>query len=377
MSDDDTGEHDGADLKERCQSAAYRAACVHKWLAPLLRDSAAAKRAYAFKDRVQSADDIYKKVLGRRHHEETKRRNPNYQPNAVTDASGFRIVKLFNAEVPQSLDELLSLLNLKLNETVDPASQNGKLRKVTEIEFHTSRRFDDPLSIFEGVQAAVEKHGFKLRPSAKNAAGQGTASSYSSVHVIVECEVGDNIVGCAEIQLRSVFEEAWSEISHRLKYAPIKVARATGPLAAPNSDHLSTAWLHLDALKSLTDGCAQYADLINKQTQIGADARADRSKVLPLDVGARSEQMFVGYGPDMLEAVKRAYQRRSQAVALKDALPRAAGFRDAAELFQVAMNIFKRDQSEEGERLFDVLREEFAFCCMFSDNEELRSRAEK
>jgi ppGpp synthetase/RelA/SpoT-type nucleotidyltranferase len=375
MSGDDTGAHD-RDLKERCQSAAYRAAHVHKWLAPLLKDSAAAKRAYAFKDRVKSADDIYKKVLGRRNHEEAHRRNPNYEPGGVTDASGFRIVKLFNAEVPQSLDELLSLLKLKLNETVDPASQNAKLKEVIEIEFHTSRRFDDPLSIFEGVKTAVEKHDFKLKPSAQNTTGQGTASSYSSVHVIIECEV-DNIIGRAEIQLRSVFEEAWSEISHRLKYAPIKVARATGPLADANNDHLSTAWLHLDALKSLTDGCAQYADLINKQTQIGTDARADRSKVLPLDVGDRSEQMFAKYGPEMLEAVKRAYRQRSEAVGLKEALPRAAGFRDAAELFQAAMKLFKGSQSEEDERLFDVLREEFAFCCMFSDNEELRSRAEK
>src|SRR5579864_5628591 len=126
MSDDDTGDQDDDDdLKERCQAAAHRADCVHQWLAPLLKDSAAAKRAFAFKGRVKSADDIYKKVLGRRNHEDTDRKDPDYQPNQVTDASGFRIVKLFNAEVPQSLDELLSLLKLKLNE-LEPATEGGK-----------------------------------------------------------------------------------------------------------------------------------------------------------------------------------------------------------------------------------------------------------
>jgi ppGpp synthetase/RelA/SpoT-type nucleotidyltranferase len=375
MSDDDTGKRDGDQgLKGLCESAAYRAGCVHDWLAPLLKDSAAAKRAYAFKGRVKSADDIYKKVMGRRNHEDAERKNPSYQPTQVTDASGFRIVKLFNAEVPQSLDELLSLLKLKLKE--EPASQGGKLKQVVEIEFHTSRRVDDPLSIFKDIQAAVEKHGFTLKQPAQNAAGQGTASSYSSVHVLVECEVKGDIVSRSEIQLRSVFEEAWSEISHRLKYAPIKVARATGPVAAPDSDHLSTTWLHLDALKSLTDGCAQYADLINRQIEIGADPRADRSSAVPLDPADRSAQMFARYGAAMHDAVKRAYEQRSRAVALNDAGPRAAGFRAAAELFQAALNIFKADRNEDDERLFDVLREELAFCCMFSDNEELRSRAE-
>jgi len=376
MSDDTTSKHDD-DLKVRCQSAAYCADSVHEWLEPLLKGSAAAKRAYAFKGRVKSADDIYKKVLGRRNHEDTRKRDPNYQPSQVTDASGFRIVKLFNAEVPQSLDELLSLLKLKLKEETDSASQGGKLKQVTEIEFHSSRRLDDPLSIFKDVQAAVEKNDFKLKPSAQNAAGQGTASSYSSVHVLVECEVKDGIVSHSEIQLRSVFEEAWSEISHRLKYAPIKIERATGPVAAPHNDQLSTAWLHLDALKSLTDGCAQYADLINRQIQTSTDARADRSDALPLDPADRSAQMFAHYGAAMRDAVKRAYEQRSQAVVLKEAGPRAAGFRAAAELFQAAMNIFKANRSDDDERLFDVLREEFAFCCMFSDNEELRSLSEK
>jgi ppGpp synthetase/RelA/SpoT-type nucleotidyltranferase len=378
MGDDDTGKHEGDDdLKERCQSAAYRADCVHEWLAPLLKESAAARRAYAFKGRVKSADDIFKKVLGRRNHEDPKKKKPNCQPIDVTDASGFRIVKLFNAEVPQSLDELLSLLKLKLKENVDLALHGGKLTRVAEIEFHTSRRIDDPLSIFKDVQAVVEKHGFALKQSAQDAAGQGTASSYSSVHVLVQCEVKGNIISNSEIQLRSVFEEAWSEISHRLKYAPIKVARATGPIATSDSDQLSTTWLHLDALKSLTDGCAQYADLINRQIQISSDTRADRSKALPLDPADRSAQMFAHYGAAMHDAVKRAYEQRSRAVELKEVGPRSAAFRAAAEFFQAAMTIFKADRTEEDQRLFDVLREEFAFCCMFSDNEELRSRSEK
>jgi hypothetical protein len=44
MGDDDTVDDDHK-LREGCQAAAHRADCVHEWLTPLLKESAAAKRA--------------------------------------------------------------------------------------------------------------------------------------------------------------------------------------------------------------------------------------------------------------------------------------------------------------------------------------------
>lgn len=377
MADKDAGKTEDR-LMTDCQAAAFRAGRVHAWLDPLLRGSLAAKNAYTFKGRTKSADDIYKKVLGRRNHEDAKRRDPKYRPERVTDASGFRIVKLFNAEVPQSLDELLSLLKLMLAEAA--TSTGNRLADVAEIEFHTSRRLNDPLSIYEEVKKVVEDtHRLPLKPPEKDAPGQGPPSSYSSVHVLLKCEVRDGdkeFAAHSEIQLRSVFEEAWSEISHRLKYAPEKLARATGAVTpASDSDQLSDA--HLNALKSLTDGCAQYADLINKQIKISATGRADRSEARPLDLADASAKMFERYGTAIQDAVKRAYKQRSEAVAQKDVGARAAGFRAAADLFQATMAIFKADRNEEDEQRFDVLREELAFCWMFSNNEELRSNAEE
>ncbi len=248
-------------LKTECEFAVYRAGVVHSWLDPILRRSLAAERAYAFKGRTKTADDIFNKVQGRRNHEDLAQRQPKYRPSDVTDASGFRIVKLFNAEVPQALNDLLSLLKTSLpGGKVDGRLKGGGLNGVREIEFHTSRRQDDPLSIYEQVKAVVEMHGLVLRPPSK-------ASSYSSVHVLLACEVGQDVGAWSEIQLRSVFEEAWSEISHRLKYAPAKLARALNSDPGTEHEALSDLLLHLDALKSLTDGCAQYADLINRQLQ--------------------------------------------------------------------------------------------------------------
>ena len=259
---------DDPDLRTDCQAIAYRAGQIHDWLGEVLRTSAAAERAYAFKARKKTADDIRNKVWARRKHEDPEQRDSNYTPVDVTDASGFRIVKLFNAEVPEALEQLLQLLKTPI-----PAGNlKGALRDggVREIEFHTSRRLDDPLSIYQAVKDVVERNGFELKTSADvSEVRRSSKSSYSSVHVLLECEVleasGDPICSYSEIQLRSVFEEAWSEISHRLKYAPAKVARASGAVPVEKNEPLSDAFLHLDALKSLTDGCAQYADLINRQ----------------------------------------------------------------------------------------------------------------
>ena len=106
--------HDDLNFKLECRDVAYCAGQIHKWLEEILRRSNAVRRAYAFKNRVKSSDDIRNKVLGYRNHEDPSRRNVNYAPASVTDASGFRIVKLFNAEVPEALDQLLALLDLPL-----------------------------------------------------------------------------------------------------------------------------------------------------------------------------------------------------------------------------------------------------------------------
>lgn len=368
MPDTNTNTGSIGELIEECEALAYRASRIHAWLDPVLRDSPAAGRAYAFKDRLKTSDDIRNKVLGRRNHEDLAQREPDYSPARVTDASGFRIVKLFNAEVPEALDQLLGLLKTSL-----PAGKlNGRLNDggVREIEFHTSRRLDDPLSIYPAVKAVVERHQFALKSPI-------AGTSYSSVHVLVDCEVGTEgkeLRATSEIQLRSVFEEAWSEISHRLRYEPAKTARATGAAPAPEDGSTSEVWLHLDALKSLTDGCAQYADLINRQIRGAAASGKDPDPPRPLDEAEKSASLFAGCGATVHQKVKDAYHQRTAASESKDATERENAFLRAVEAFQAAIDVFP----ENGNALLrDVLREELAFCLMFSGYGDPRNKAEQ
>jgi ppGpp synthetase/RelA/SpoT-type nucleotidyltranferase len=351
-------------FKDECDLVAFRAGRVHQWLEPLLQESAAAEHAYSFKGRTKTPEDIRYKVLGRRNHGKA-----NFAASDVSDASGFRIVKLFNAEVPEALDQLLALLKT----TLSPGPLKGRLKGsgVREIEFHTSRRRDDPLSIYPDVQAVVAKHGFTLKDG-------GKSSSYSSVHVLLDCEVGDapnHDVGCSEIQLRSVFEEAWGEISHRLKYAPAKTARASSAQSKIPDGPLSDLLLNLDALKSITDGCAQYADLINRQLGHLTTGHAVREPQ-PLDPAEASAAQFAAFSPEVREAVQHAYNLRTYAVRCRPE-EQAEAFRSAADAFHKAMDLFPGPTTDDQRELSYRLREELAFCYMFSGNKELRNQAEK
>lgn len=354
---------------------AYSAGRVHAWLEPELRKGTAATRAYVFKGRTKSADDIRDKVIGRRNHEDPSLRRQDYAPAEVTDASGFRIVQLFNNEVPDALDQLLSLLKSTLpagdlkGRLVDAGGNYG----IREIEFHTSRRLDEPLSIYPRVKAIVEdKYGLSLKAPKSGA----KASSYSSVHVLVECEVESGTRACSEIQIRSVFEEAWSEISHRLRYAPAKMARAAGEPVSQEPEFLSGLWLHLDALKSLTDGCAQYADLVDRQLKAFSTYRDDR-KPKPLDPPGESATLFGECGEEILGRAREAYRLRTLATEASDPVHRGVAYTRASDAFRSLVDGFRPELAKRHPTLFALAREELAFCGMFAGDEELRSQSER
>src|SRR5437763_855504 len=85
-----------------CRGLAYKADRIHRWIREWFLRSSIPRQSYAFKDRLKNAHNIREKVLARRN-----QGKPTYSLSEVTDASGFRIVRLFNAEVPEALNELL------------------------------------------------------------------------------------------------------------------------------------------------------------------------------------------------------------------------------------------------------------------------------
>jgi ppGpp synthetase/RelA/SpoT-type nucleotidyltranferase len=388
MSSGDSGVDD-ATLQAMSKLAAHDAMLVHAWLKSALEPSLAAKNAYAFKNRIKPFNEIIAKVQAKRRHEDEWQRKPAYAPADLTDISGFRIVSLFNAEIPVVLGHLLDLL-----ETPVAAGSAGAFREkpVEEVIFFSSRREGDPLSIIEQVRKIVIAHGYHDVLTIPHGPSGEPTSSYSSVHVIVRSQVavpGANpLVAASEIQLRSVFEEAWGEINHRLKYAPAKRERARAVPPSTEADDFGSLWLHLDALKSLTDGCAQYADLINLQL---ADHRAQQAQRLPqpTDSAAQLLETFRGCSTSLFSKVERAVALRTQATttarrasetADTDSTEHKRLFLEAGRTFNEAAEAVRLGT----ETLDDVRRreleisllEEVAYCYLFSGNSEMQVRAE-
>lgn len=352
--------------------AAASADMVHRELRSVLDQSSARSEAYAFKDRIKPWYSVRDKVLRKR-----AEGRLDYEAWDVKDASGFRIVTLFNAEIPHRLDLMLGLVS-----TGEGCLVKG-LGHVFEIEIHTNRREDDPLAITRRVNEVVERWGLAGKLQSFNVAAR--FSSYSSVHLVLGFPSTDRMPNGArsEIQIRSVFEEAWSEISHKLGYGPDKAAAAVGGVTERTRPQ---AWKqHLDALKSLADGCAQYSDLIAQEAGWRPGAGSGGVSA-PRSVESSNEEwrtFFSALPPDLFNTVEAAMHERDEAEAMRgsegQSLPEAAAaFRSAGDKFERLLEHFERNSVPSvAERHVNGVRAECAYCYMHSRDAELVNRAEQ
>jgi hypothetical protein len=160
------------------------------------------------------------------------------------------------------LDVLDNLLDLVLN---PPQAIGLSIKKAI---IYSNRPKADSLVIAEMAQK-------KLLDSSLLAADDiefaNRDTGYSSIHLIFSIPVQLNLASkgqitepCLfEVQIRDIFEEAWSEISHVLDYGNKEQSSAelvTEELAG------QTGWAsHLKALKLASDNCGIYTNLIEQQ----------------------------------------------------------------------------------------------------------------
>jgi ppGpp synthetase/RelA/SpoT-type nucleotidyltranferase len=236
----------GPGLINAANEVAARAYEAYDPLIKLFTDRFRSAGVYAVKHRRKNAHDIADKVARR------KKYDPKYDANQVTDSIGIRFVTLFQASIPDVLSHLVEFL----------LEQNGDItigkEGIREIEPYSNRHENDPLSIDKHVRRVVHRLGLRKKLIAK----KPSRSGYSSVHVVIRPLVRCRETAVStfvEIQIRSVFEDAWSEISHRAAYA---AGRATQILEGIDIEPPQAE--HLNVLKSFVDASIQYADLISE-----------------------------------------------------------------------------------------------------------------
>lgn len=309
------------------------------------------KVAYAIRSRTKSVEKIIQKVHNKRNHKNPQKAKPNYEPESIRDIVGVRIVTLFREDMISVLKDMLKLIEHD-SDGISPFTKD----LVEEAIIYSPEVAGDTQAISNRVRAVLRSSGFEDVTH-----NEVMESMYSSIHLVVWCEVSHENKKSkvpVEIQIRTVFEDAWGEIDHKLRYK------------SDDIDENREAFPHLNVLKSFTDGCSKYADLIKldcaEQTTIHVPRTMMRAK------GAQDVLKLIGeIEPSVVQQIGEAYS--AQSLAFKEVgKSRAPQFLDAAALFK-NISINNPSLSENTGTLFNYyMTMERAFCYLESgDNGSL------
>lgn len=283
--------------------------------------------AYAVKVRVKEDYKIYEKVIGKR------ARRPDYGVDNLRDIVGLRIVTLYRLDALVIIPAILDVIQSGSSDT-----SLFKKDSIEEIIIYSTNPNGDP----QGLSARLMSL-FKSRGLGAVAKIDETPSNYTSIHMVAwgrgkyresyrEIPV--------EIQIRTAFEDVWGEIDHALKYKRVGMnSQEISPVSSP--DRLQTSFAHLNVLKTMIDGIAQYADQIKLQiTELDGDR-------LRSSVSKPAEDPLVRLNPlrDLPELIKTQIEDAVRAV--QPALEAGPAFEPTEKLRVVRESLAALDRAAE------------------------------
>lgn len=213
-------------------------------LTPFLASSAIAPLCYSYKMRFKP----WEKLLEKKQRKIEKK--PEYRLESITDVIGLRLVTLYRRDMVDALHTIVRAIK-----HIDAPIPNPFQKDVIEeIIIYTTNPFDKYIPI---IKDNLMKEGFECSVTHSD-------KGYSSIHLIarIACQVKELPLYFIpiEIQIRTVFEDAWGEIDHKNEYV-----YRTGKESDDSSHNKKDVSSHLKILKKFTDACAEYADLIYEE----------------------------------------------------------------------------------------------------------------
>lgn len=137
--------------------------------------------------RIKEAEHLIEKIIRKNYENEKRNIGLNNYKNEVTDLIGIRVLHIFKEDWDKIHNFIINTFDLKESET--PKVYYKKGDSDLFLEKYTKKGL------------ATEEHKF----------------GYRSIHYIIKCSA-TKIPFFAEIQVRTIYEEAWSEIDHRIRY---------------------------------------------------------------------------------------------------------------------------------------------------------------
>lgn len=200
------------------------------------------KDVHSVRWRVKDADHVIEKIVRKRAAKVEKYANitPKNYHEVMTDLVGIRALHLFKEDFFAIDAALRSLWT-----PIEPAT--AYIRDGDENDFTKQ----------------LQESGFEIK---QHSAG------YRSVHYIIASQPLSRRV-TVELQVRTIFEEGWSEIDHRVRYPNFSDDRLVGYFLAIFNRLAGSA----DEMGSFVRGLTEHLDGLNEDL---ATARADRDKTV-------------------------------------------------------------------------------------------------
>ncbi|MEP5533689.1 hypothetical protein, partial [Ekhidna sp.] len=230
---------------------------------------------YSYKGRVKDPVSIKSKVLRRRFEildsiqQEKKEKDRSYRVSNVTDVVGIRIITLFNSEILSAVNDILNLItgqtDLNPNELLDC--------KIKEFLLITTQASIGLASPVQTMQRRFARRLVEVGISDVDVTIE-TRREYSSVHIVIEKNI-DELAVPIEIQIRTVFEDTWAQIDHKLRYHKSRIKNESTQKNVPVA-----AERDLVILKKYIDITAEFAEAIKDELEETEDA--SRGQIRPI-----------------------------------------------------------------------------------------------
>jgi len=168
---------------------------------------------------------------------------------------GLRLVALFRSEMVDIVEGVLSVITHSNGINPNPFLKGQPLEMII---YKGTNAFDELAPRLKDVASRLCP-GLEIKE-------EHSRAGYSSVHLVTCLDFAWEVESFAdykipiEIQIRSVFEDAWGEIDHKYGYV-----NRTGKNAGKPINNPEAVLAHLKVLKRFSDACMEYADVIKTE----------------------------------------------------------------------------------------------------------------
>ena len=234
------------------------------------------EQLYAYYARTKGVVSVARKIERKRIAKEREKDPEKYLVSNVTDIVGVRLITLFRDDTAGVLEALCKLL----------VGANGARAEISRLNpFQDEPQIKEARAYyadtFPGAHAYAVEAQEILATHFEKSPHDITVEviekdEYSSVHIVLNTtivhgseEEESSVVVPIEFQIRSVFEDAWAQVDHKLRYTKTRVSSDSG---GTSTSYVSVreqippgAERSLKLLKRFLDNSGDLADIIRDQ----------------------------------------------------------------------------------------------------------------